>query len=74
MNKAAIELKDVACTFVSDDSGERTVYTAVKGVNLTVADGEFVSVGPTTLTHITCAAVICFRPTVLCRGKALWTM
>lgn len=48
MNKAAIELRDVACTFVSDDSGDRTVYTAVKGVNLTVADGEFVSVvGPT---------------------------
>ena len=48
MAKPAIELKDIACTFVSDDSGVTSVYTAVKGVNLTVADGEFVSVvGPT---------------------------
>lgn len=45
---AAIELKDIACTFVSNDSGVMSVYTAVKGVNLTIADGEFVSVvGPT---------------------------
>lgn len=48
MSKAAIELKDIACTFLSEDSGAKSVYTAVKGVNLTVADGEFVSVvGPT---------------------------
>ena len=48
MSKAAIELKDIACTFLSEDSGVKSVYTAVKGVNLTVADGEFVSVvGPT---------------------------
>ena len=48
MSKPAIELSDLACTFVSDDSGVTSIYTAVKGVNLTVADGEFVSVvGPT---------------------------
>jgi NitT/TauT family transport system ATP-binding protein len=43
----AIELKDVACTFVSkDDPGQR--YTAVEHVDLTVGAGEFVSVvGPT---------------------------
>lgn len=44
---AAIELQDIACTFISkDDPGQR--YTAVSGVSLTVAAGEFVSVvGPT---------------------------
>jgi len=43
----AIELQDVACTFVSKDNpGQR--YTAVEHVTLTVAAGEFVSVvGPT---------------------------
>jgi NitT/TauT family transport system ATP-binding protein len=45
--KPAIELRDVACTFISkDDPGQR--YTAVEQVNLTVGAGEFVSVvGPT---------------------------
>ena len=48
MSQAAIELKGIACTFVSDDSGMMSTYTAVKNVDLTVADGEFVSVvGPT---------------------------
>lgn len=48
MSKPAIELSNLACTFVSSDSGVTSIYTAVKGVNLTVADGEFVSVvGPT---------------------------
>ena len=44
---AALELRDVACTFVSkDDPGQR--YTAVRDVSLTVGAGEFVSVvGPT---------------------------
>lgn len=44
---AAIDLQDVACTFVSKDApGQR--YTAVDGVSLTVGAGEFVSVvGPT---------------------------
>ncbi len=44
---AAIELDNVACTFISKDApGQR--YTAVQHVSLTVGDGEFVSVvGPT---------------------------
>lgn len=44
---AAIQLDNVACTFVSKDApGQR--YTAVDNVSLTVGDGEFVSVvGPT---------------------------
>lgn len=43
----AIELRDVACTFISKDApGQR--YTAVDRVSLTVGAGEFVSVvGPT---------------------------
>ena len=43
----AIELRDVACTFISKDApGQR--YTAVEHVNLIVGAGEFVSVvGPT---------------------------
>jgi NitT/TauT family transport system ATP-binding protein len=47
MSGAAIELQDVACTFISKDApGQR--YTAVEGVNLRVGAGEFVSVvGPT---------------------------
>ncbi|MDO4937012.1 MAG: ABC transporter ATP-binding protein [Sutterellaceae bacterium] len=48
MSHPAIELKNVACTFVSEDSGKLASYTAVKGVNFIVNDGEFVSVvGPT---------------------------
>jgi NitT/TauT family transport system ATP-binding protein len=44
---AALQLQQVACTFVSKDQpGQR--YTAVQEVNLTVGAGEFVSVvGPT---------------------------
>lgn len=44
---AALELKDVACTFLDKNNpGQR--YTAVQHVNLTVGAGEFVSVvGPT---------------------------
>ena len=44
---AALDLKGVACTFVSrNDPGQR--YTAVQDVSLTVGAGEFVSVvGPT---------------------------
>jgi NitT/TauT family transport system ATP-binding protein len=47
MTPAAIDLQDVACTFVSKDNpGQR--YTAVQHVTLTVGAGEFVSVvGPT---------------------------
>lgn len=44
---AAIELQDVACTFVSKDAPDQR-YTAVENVSLTVGAGEFVSVvGPT---------------------------
>jgi NitT/TauT family transport system ATP-binding protein len=44
---AALDLQDVACTFVDkNDPGQR--YTAVRDVSLTVGAGEFVSVvGPT---------------------------
>jgi NitT/TauT family transport system ATP-binding protein len=47
MSAPAIELQDVACTFISKDApGQR--YTAVEHVDLTVGAGEFVSVvGPT---------------------------
>ena len=47
MTAPALELQEVACTFVSkDDPGQR--YTAVQQVTLTVGAGEFVSVvGPT---------------------------
>ena len=47
MNPPALELQDIACTFISkDEPGQR--YTAVCDVALTVGDGEFVSVvGPT---------------------------
>ena len=45
--KPAIELRDVACTFISKDAPDQR-YTAVQQVNLTVGAGEFVSVvGPT---------------------------
>ncbi len=44
---AAIELQQVDCTFAGKDAASPS-YTAVQGVSLTVADGEFVSVvGPT---------------------------
>jgi NitT/TauT family transport system ATP-binding protein len=47
MTGPALELRDVACTFISRDApGQR--YTAVAQVSLTVGAGEFVSVvGPT---------------------------
>ena len=48
MTKPAIELENLACTFVSDDGGRLVQYTAVKDVNITINEGEFVSVvGPT---------------------------
>ena len=47
MNSSAIELKDLACTFISDNEKEEH-YTAVRDVNISIRDGEFVSVvGPT---------------------------
>ncbi|MFM8756105.1 ABC transporter ATP-binding protein [Limnohabitans sp.] len=47
MSTPAIELQDIACTFISKEApGQR--YTAVDQVSLTVGAGEFVSVvGPT---------------------------
>ena len=48
MTRPAIELTDISCTFLSEDGGSLSQYTAVRGVNLTVGTGEFVSVvGPT---------------------------
>lgn len=48
MTDPAIELENLACTFLSDDGGRLVEYTAVKDVNITVNEGEFVSVvGPT---------------------------
>ena len=48
MTKPAIELENLACTFVGDDGGRLVQYTAVKDVNITINEGEFVSVvGPT---------------------------
>lgn len=45
MTQPALEFTDVTCSFVSDDDKH---YTAVRDVNLTIGDGEFVSVvGPT---------------------------
>ncbi len=45
MTQPALEFTDVTCSFVSDDNKH---YTAVRDVNLTIGDGEFVSVvGPT---------------------------
>jgi NitT/TauT family transport system ATP-binding protein len=43
----ALELSEISCTFVSkDDATQR--YTAVRDINLTVGEGEFVAVvGPT---------------------------
>ena len=47
MTNTALQLQDVSCTFISrHNPGQR--YTAVAGVSLSVAAGEFVSVvGPT---------------------------
>ena len=39
MNQPAVEFDDVTCSFVSDDNKH---YTAVRDVNLTIGDGEFV--------------------------------
>ncbi len=45
MNHPALEFTEVTCSFVTPDGNH---YTAVRDVNLTIGDGEFVSVvGPT---------------------------
>lgn len=47
-NTPAIEISDLACTFISGDGKKESHYTAVRDVNLSIRAGEFVSiVGPT---------------------------
>ncbi|TNF59826.1 MAG: ABC transporter ATP-binding protein [Burkholderiales bacterium] len=73
---AAIDMQDIACTFISkDDPGQR--YTAVAGVTLTVAAGEFVSVvGPTgcgksTLLNVAAGLLVPSKGAVTIFGKPL---
>jgi NitT/TauT family transport system ATP-binding protein len=73
---AAIDMQDIACTFISkDDPGQR--YTAVSGVTLTVAAGEFVSVvGPTgcgksTLLNVAAGLLAPSKGTVKIFGQPL---
>ena len=76
MNPPALELQDIACTFISkDEPGQR--YTAVCDVALTVGDGEFVSVvGPTgcgksTLLNVAAGLLAPSRGTVQVFGRPL---
>ncbi len=76
MTSPAIELQDIACTFVSkDDPGQR--YTAVEHVSLTVGAGEFVSVvGPTgcgksTLLNVAAGLLAPSKGTVRIFGEPL---
>lgn len=73
---AAIELQDVACTFISKDNpGQR--YTAVEHVSLTVGAGEFVSVvGPTgcgksTLLNVAAGLLVPSKGSVRIFGEPL---
>jgi NitT/TauT family transport system ATP-binding protein len=73
---AALELQDVACTFISKDNpGQR--YTAVQEVSLTVGAGEFVSVvGPTgcgksTLLNVGAGLLVPSTGTVTVFGQSL---
>lgn len=73
---AALDLRGVACTFVSkNDPGQR--YTAVQDVDLTVSAGEFVSVvGPTgcgksTLLNVGAGLLAPSAGTVSVFGQAL---
>ena len=57
-NTPAIEISDLACTFISGDGKKESHYTAVRDVNLSIRAGEFVRivdfphpVGPTMLTN-----------------------
>lgn len=72
----AVRLRDVTCTFVSPDApGQR--YTAVENVQLTVGEGEFVSVvGPTgcgksTLLNVAAGLLEPSRGTVEIFGERL---
>jgi NitT/TauT family transport system ATP-binding protein len=71
-----IELRDVACTFVSPDVPNQR-YTAVEHVSLSVAEGEFVSVvGPTgcgksTLLNMVAGLLQPSQGQVFIQGEAL---
>lgn len=76
MTTPAIELQDIACTFISKDApGQR--YTAVEQVSLTVGTGEFVSVvGPTgcgksTLLNVAAGLLAPSKGTVRIFGQPL---
>ncbi|MCS6811885.1 MAG: ABC transporter ATP-binding protein, partial [Tepidimonas sp.] len=76
MTTPAIELQDIACTFISNHApGQR--YTAVERVSLTVGAGEFVSVvGPTgcgksTLLNVAAGLLVPSRGTVRIFGQPL---
>ena len=76
MSAPALELKQVRCTFVAkDDPGQR--HTAVSGVDLRVAAGEFVSVvGPTgcgksTLLNVAAGLLAPSEGSVTVFGEAL---
>lgn len=76
MTTPAIDLQDIACTFISKDApGQR--YTAVEHVSLTVGAGEFVSVvGPTgcgksTLLNVAAGLLAPSRGTVRIFGQPL---
>lgn len=76
MSAPAIELKDVACTFISKDQPDQR-YTAVSDVDLTVGAGEFVSVvGPTgcgksTLLNVAAGLLVPSRGSVKIFGDPL---
>ena len=45
-NTPAIEISDLACTFISGDGKKESHYTAVRDVNLSIRAGEFVRHDP----------------------------
>ncbi len=74
MSEPALEFTDISCSFVSDDGKH---YMAVRDVNLTIGDGEFVSVvGPTgcgksTILNMAAGLLIPSKGTVKVFGKEL---
>jgi len=73
-NQPALDFQNVTCSFVSDDGKH---YTAVKDVELTIGDGEFVSVvGPTgcgksTLLNMAAGLLVPSKGTVKVYGEEL---
>lgn len=73
-NQPALDFQGVTCSFVSDDGKH---YTAVKDVELTIGDGEFVSVvGPTgcgksTLLNMAAGLLVPSKGTVKVYGEEL---